>query len=203
MTEHEWLECTNPRTLLYALETMSAQKGDRKLRLFAVACCHRVWDHLQPVVQKSVALTERHADGLAETAELEQARGERAEILRLAVDDDTIGAALLAADVPEEEKMCEALNEGRNADIVQQSEQIAISVLLRHIVGNPFRPNPAPPFWPSSVVKLAEALYAGEDGSFALRDALLEAGHADLAGHFTEKDHPKGCWAVDFILGRS
>jgi hypothetical protein len=74
---------------------------------------------------------------------------------------------------------------------------------LRHVVGNPFRPYPAPPSWPSSVVTLAEAIYAGEDCSFALRDALLEAGHPELAEHFAKEAwHPKGCWVVDLVLGK-
>jgi hypothetical protein len=42
-----------------------------------------------------------------------------------------------------------------------------------------------------------------EDCSFALRDALLECGHVDLAEHFKDQDHPKGCWALDLLLGRS
>jgi hypothetical protein len=52
-------------------------------------------------------------------------------------------------------------------------------------------------------VQLAESLYAGQDCSFALHDALLEAGHAELAEHFREEtSHPKGCWVVDLILGK-
>jgi hypothetical protein len=55
----------------------------------------------------------------------------------------------------------------------------------------------------STVTQLAESLYAGEDCAFALHDALLEAGHAELAQHFREeKWHPKGCWALDLILGK-
>src|SRR5262249_41649053 len=78
------------------------------------------------------------------------------------------------------------------------------ATLLRHIIGNPFRPYPVPDCWPSAVVQLAEAMYTGADCGFALHDALLEAGHAELAGHFRhEAEHPKGCWAVDLILGKS
>jgi hypothetical protein len=37
-----------------------------------------------------------------------------------------------------------------------------------------------------------------------VRDALLEAGHAELAGHFCEENsHANGCWVVDPILGKS
>ena len=54
-----------------------------------------------------------------------------------------------------------------------------------------------------TVVQLAESLYAGQDCAFALHDALLEAGHAELAEHFREeRSHPKGCWVVDLILGK-
>jgi hypothetical protein len=82
-------------------------------------------------------------------------------------------------------------------------EMKTLAHVFRHIIGNPFRPYPAPPAWLSTVVQLAESLYAGQDCAFALHDALLEAGHAELAKHFREeKSHPKGCWAMDLILGK-
>lgn len=84
------------------------------------------------------------------------------------------------------------------------NEERAQAHLLRHVFGNPFRTYPGPSCWPAAVVRLAEALYAGEDCTFALYDALLEAGHADLAEHFGGKQwHPKGCWVVDFLLEKS
>jgi hypothetical protein len=59
------------------------------------------------------------------------------------------------------------------------------------------------PSWPSTVVQLAESVYAGQDCAFALHDALLEADNAELAAHFLEASHPKGCWAMDVILGKT
>jgi hypothetical protein len=74
--------------------------------------------------------------------------------------------------------------------------------LLRHIVGNPFQPCPAAQYT-TTLLQLAEAAYQGQDCLFALHDALVDAGHQVLAEHFkAEPWHPKGCWALDLLLGK-
>ena len=40
MTEQEWLQATEPTPML---EFLHDKAGERKLRLFAVACCRRIW----------------------------------------------------------------------------------------------------------------------------------------------------------------
>src|SRR5262249_55962533 len=62
MTEEEWLNCTDPGGMLRHL---GRKVSDRKLRLFACACCHRV-DHLltDPTIRKVLDAAERYADGL-------------------------------------------------------------------------------------------------------------------------------------------
>jgi hypothetical protein len=44
------------------LESIGGQVSDRKLRLFAVACCRRVWRHLSPESSRHLAPLERLAD---------------------------------------------------------------------------------------------------------------------------------------------
>lgn len=70
----------------------------------------------------------------------------------------------------------------------------------RHVYGNAFQPYPDPRTWPIVVVQLAEALCNGADCAFALHDALLDAGHPELADHFRrEREHPVNCWVLDMI----
>ena len=50
----------------------------------------------------------------------------------------------------------------------------------------------------------AQALYDGTGDRLILADALEESGHPELAQHFrAEEWHPKGCWVVDLVLGKS
>lgn len=75
--------------------------------------------------------------------------------------------------------------------------------IVSHLVGNPFKPYPAPSAWPTAVIELAQALYDGADDRLILADALEEAGHGELAAHFrSEEWHPKGCFVMDLILGK-
>jgi hypothetical protein len=63
MTKREWRECIDPeKMLMFARGKVS----DRKIRLFACACCRRVWDlFLGEESPRAVATAEAYADGTA------------------------------------------------------------------------------------------------------------------------------------------
>src|SRR4051812_10774426 len=71
MTEGEWLSCSEPEKMLAFLGGKASQ---RKLRLFAAACCRRIWHALPDEgCRLAVAVIERCANGLAGRQELEAA----------------------------------------------------------------------------------------------------------------------------------
>lgn len=60
MTEAGWLACDDPVPML---EAVRPSANDRKLRLFSVACCRRVWDLFAfPSGRRAVEVAELYAD---------------------------------------------------------------------------------------------------------------------------------------------
>ena len=70
MDEAEWLASTDPEPMLAFLR---GRASDRKLRLFACACCRRLWNLLTDQREwKSIEFAERCAAGLATTKQLHE-----------------------------------------------------------------------------------------------------------------------------------
>jgi len=224
MTEKQWLVCTD--SAFRMLDFLRNRASGRKLRLFGCACCRSLWHLLcDAKVRQAVVAVELVAEGEANKQQLKalrdyfrshkgsQSRGFGYRTARWAVEglvkpgdwQAAYSAAIAAIDA-----VVGSTAAGKEHTIAGQKAKQVVKVqrereqaeLLRHIIGNPFRPYPVPYHWPTAVVRLAEAQYAGEKCTFALHDSLLESGHPDLAEHFREPAHPKGCWALDQLLGK-
>src|SRR5262245_41688503 len=61
MKESEWLRSSKLEAML---EFVRDNADDRKLRLFGVACCRRVWNLLDADCRDAVDIAEKYADGL-------------------------------------------------------------------------------------------------------------------------------------------
>jgi hypothetical protein len=211
VTEQEWLACKNPQDMLMFLHRSKA--SDRKLRLWACACCRGVWERLSDKrLRVAVETCERVADGLEPlgalaTAELlafealdeiQSAAGERrwyyveqsAALLVGRSCGDELDAARLI-DILAFATDCAVFADSGDKAAARRREDNTKASLVQEIFGNPFRPPRLDPAWPAwnsgTVPKLAQAIY--EERAFdclpVLADALEEAGCTEgaILGH--------------------
>lgn len=166
MTEQEWLACGDvERMLSWSGRTRNVTK--RKSRLFAAACCQRIWPLLTDEASRNaVEVTQRFADGLADHRELETAHTRIAPnydasgiqeyagqiAAWAACAEDGILAAIDSSDWASRAAAAVHIEQTSAWKFALDTEQIAHGALLRHLLGNPFRPYPAPPSWPTTVV---------------------------------------------------
>jgi hypothetical protein len=214
MTEAEWLAANDPTPLL---EFLRGKVSDRKLRLFAVACCRKVWHLLLGEQSRHAAeVTERFADGEASEQELWDARSNAWEFADYLVHNDE-AYAHLDADAPNATDAPAWAAESSVQPIrvviaVQRAlgtaEGKAQPELLRCIFGNPFRPVTLKSSWlTATVLALANGIYEKRafDRMPILADALQDAGcdNEDVLSHCRgENVHVRGCWVVDKLLAK-
>ncbi len=94
---------------------------------------------------------------------------------------------------------------------VKEQEEAAQADLLRELFGNPFRPATVAPAvlrWnDGTVVRLARAISDERawDRMPVLADALEDAGcdNRDLLTHSRTREHARGCFVLDCLLGKS
>jgi hypothetical protein len=107
MTPDEWDASTDADRMLYSIG-LNASK--RKLRLFACACCRRVWNHMRDTrSRQGVEAAERYADGLIGAAELERAREGAGDAFNAVGYDDwalSMGARAACAVCLDNEQHC-------------------------------------------------------------------------------------------------
>jgi hypothetical protein len=71
MTEQQWLTSMD----LHAMPAfLRGRVSPRQMRLFACACCRRIWHLLNPPSRHVIDVVERRVDGLARASELERGR---------------------------------------------------------------------------------------------------------------------------------
>jgi hypothetical protein len=246
MTEAEWLACTNPQPML---EFLRRKASDRKVRLFAVACCRRVWSSLEhEEFRDAVRKAELFADDLVDRDEMLQAYEKaRAIFAKLHGKDNGPGAALTASGFPSPPKsflqrVADALDDPWWEDEFDKGDPLAPAivtarhaaraaadlqgerhvldapatiaehreqtVLVRCLFGNPFRLRPVYAAGLTRKVRaLADTIYAERAfDRMPLLAAALEASgctDADLIEHCRSgRDHARGCWVVDLLLGK-
>jgi hypothetical protein len=126
MTEQQWLSCTDPLTMLNFL---CGTVSERKLRLFACACCRRIW-HLFTDESSRCAIeaAEQFTDGRANPDEMTRTRRETWDLLRCEEERPSswVSAVRAAGRVgePEAARTAYASGEASNA-IAEEAEEIA------------------------------------------------------------------------------
>jgi hypothetical protein len=198
MTPEEWAGCTDPKKML---ELQGGRASDRKLRLFACACCRCIWPLLDDERSRAaVAVAERVAVGPVDARQVARAAEGADQANRLAyyldktasVEIHASGAALNAVGagpftpqraeaVADQAAECVrwswwAAGETATARAEREAERRFQASLLRCLLGNPFRPITANPAWlawrAGAIPKLAESTYG---------DRELPSGHLDTA----------------------
>ena len=218
VTEAEWLASDDLLLVLETLEPWAADEevSDRKLRLFACACCRRMWHLLTDETrQHTVELAERYADGEATEEEIidrrrmtflgtEQDRGNEPVVVR---------CCLMQGDIRGDtyDYLMKILHELLKPTVKPHltEEGAAEAFLCRDIFGNPFNPVSFDPSWlTSTVTALAQQMYDSRDFSAMpiLADALQDANCDDpqILEHCRGLGpHVRGCWVCDLCLNKS
>jgi len=215
-TGEEWQASDDPDPMLTFLRDpmlarLRGKPSERKFRLFAVACCRRVWHLLgHDRNRQRVELAEQYADGEVPEHAVEDAAsgghdgsGGPTEAAFWCCAEDAFDAASFVS------VQARSTDEGRSP-----ADKSWKAALVRDLFGNPFHPVTLDPAWrTSTVISLAQAAYqernlpSGElptDQLAVLADALEDAGCTNpaLLEHLRGPGpHVRGCWPIDFILG--
>jgi hypothetical protein len=245
MTEAQWLACDDPVAMLafvlgepvheegceqypdafYGTRYPRCRVSDRKLRLFAVACCRRLWARLKDErSRRAVEVAELYADGMASESQRQVADQDaadaftgdsRASLFSLSANANLVIACWEVAGEAARNTLLNCSTAGYDYSFKfwtyrrrrEEARRTHLG-LLRDIFGNPFRPVSFPSLWGTdTVLAVTRAMYETRDFSPMpiLADALMDAGcdNPDVLDHCRGPGpHARGCWVVDLVLGK-
>jgi hypothetical protein len=206
------------------LEHLQGNVSDRKLRLFACACCRRAWTSLPcgEHGRQAVVIAEKYADQSVTPEQLDLACRTVELNCSLYLGEPIYDPSWWAGQhlIQEAVRRCAWYaaywaafgvtgNNNQEPEEVLAREEPPQTFLLRDIIGPlPFRPILFDSAWPPTTLKkLAECIYDSRafDRLPILADALEEAGctNADIVGHCRNGlEHVRGCWVIDLLLGK-
>lgn len=189
---------------------------ERKCRMFATACCRRVWRFIpEGEPRRVIEALERVEDGASHEWEIARRFYESPAGATRAIKHALAAVAAccweshteLASFVAEHcSSAVKVSGEGRGA---WGAEGRAQDELFRDIFGHLFRPVAFNPSWRTdTAVPLARLMGGAREFSAMpiLADALQDAGcdSEDILSHCrdTNRAHVRGCWVVDLVLGQ-
>jgi hypothetical protein len=164
MTEAEWMACTAPEPLLEILHNQTIE--ERKYRLFACACCRRIWHLLDGRSQRLIEVVERYMAGLSDAAARATAAKHHGDVLREATPYTPshaiapivhmarpgVGAAwALAWNAVSETRRALRLH-SLQADAYRECQVQA--TILREVIGNPSAASASIPPYAAGTMKL-------------------------------------------------
>jgi hypothetical protein len=203
MTEAEWLTASNPKPML---KFLAGKVSGRKLRLLACNFIpHEFLDRPEDEwIYLVLSTAEKMAEGAACRDEVKQGR------LACRINDgphplivQAIVATLRNYPIVAATSCLSAL---KQFDLDLEIAPMNLGLVVRELVGNPFRPITLNPSWlTSNVLALANGIYSEKafDRMPILADALQDAGcdNEDILQHCRgEGVHVRGCWLVDLLL---
>lgn len=204
--------------LVQRLEELGGSLSARKLRLFAVAACRRIWSLLDERDRQIVEMAERFADGEASEQDLVAVRrpvgqlGLGAPPASRAAEGATWGFAVDAARAAAV-SVRQAIHRSLS-DEAAAAEEAALTRLLDDIAGQVPAgvTESALASWRAAnggaVLRIARGIYAEQrlEDLPVLADALEEAGctDAEMLGHLRGKGpHCRCCFVLDLLLAKS
>lgn len=226
MDEATWLTSNDPQAMLEYLRLHGlyitggggclTDQAERKLRLFACACCRQVWDKLRDEwSRRAIIVAERHYDG----------EDDSARITVMYTQAHRVPGAEMVGPVMAAAECCNPY--AIRAVQLPTCDQRVKAALLRDIFGNPFRPVTierselgGSGVWivsgkrrqyvqfTETVLRLAQAIYDNRDWAAmpAIADAIEEAGaevHGCIHcgyGAYINLDPPCACMHNEIVL---